>query len=803
MSVVTLKKERLYAENCVYAAGASGDGIMSEQDELLNEFLIESNENLDRLDEELVSLETDPANKDLLNSIFRRIHTIKGVCGFLDFSILESVTHAGENLLQTLRNGEVLVDEHITTLLLNLCDTVRSILQTIEATGTEGSARYEDLVEALVFAAERKGTPRPSGEMSLDEEFEAILAQRELDAMPPAESAASPLEETEPLLSESSSAPQVSTSAPVSQNVAPKLKAAEEYGDIDVLDASKHAAIDTTLRVDVDLLDHLMNLAGELVLARNQILQTTKSRTDIAFRNITQRLSLVTSELQEGVMKTRMQQIATVWTKFPRVVRDLARTCHKQVRLEMEGKETELDKTIIEAIKDPLTHIVRNSIDHGIELPDMRELAGKQAEGCISLRAFHEGGYVIIEIADDGGGLNTEKIRARALERGLISAERAQTMGENEIHRLIFAPGFSTAETVTNISGRGVGMDVVKSNIERIGGQVDITSHWGVGSTIRLKIPLTLAIIPTLLVSSGGQKFAIPQVSITELVQMRATSAEQGKDLSWLGNTPVYRLRGNLLPLLFLDRQLQLCATDTQVAIDDKIIVVVKVDNCRFGIVVDSVYDTEEIVVKPLGRQLKNVPVFAGATILGDGQIALIVDIAALGKRSGIYQEAQRAEEKRLATEAAQTTGKDNLQLLVVQVSEEYRAAIPLQAVNRLEEIPQSELERLGSQMVVQYRGSILPIVDVCKLLKLPEQSGETMQIVVVGTGSTLIGLRVQRIMDVSSEISAVKPVKGHPGVRMIGVINKKVTAVLDVEQLLSQSMLNETLGQEQGASAL
>lgn len=776
---------------------------MSEQDELLTEFLIESNENLDRLDEELIILETEPSNRELLNSIFRRIHTIKGVCGFLDFSILESVTHAGENLLQTLRNGEVLVNEQITTLLLNLCDAVRSMLKTIEATGREGTERYEGLVEALVFAAEKKQAPRSSTEMSLDDEFEAILAQRELDAMPPAESSDRHVDEAQLTAAEVSGAPRTATPPPVTSHVPPTPKAQDDHGDLETLDASKHSAIETTLRVDVDLLDHLMNLAGELVLARNQILQTTKSRTDIAFRNITQRLSLVTSELQEGVMKTRMQQIATVWTKFPRVVRDLARTCQKQVRLEMEGKETELDKTIIEAIKDPLTHIVRNSIDHGIELPDLREMAGKPAEGCISLRAFHEGGYVIIEIADDGGGLNIEKIRTRALERGLISSERAQTMSENEIHRLIFAPGFSTAEAVTNISGRGVGMDVVKSNIERIGGQVDITSTWGLGSTIRLKIPLTLAIIPTLLVSSGGQKFAIPQVSITELVQMRTTSAEQNKDLSWLGNTPVYRLRGNLLPLLFLDRQLQVSSSDTHNEMDNKIIVVVKVDNCRFGIVVDSVYDTEEIVVKPLGRQLKNVPVFAGATILGDGQIALIIDITALGKRSGVYQEAQRAEEKRIAAEATQNTTNDDVQLLVVQVSEEYRAAIPLQAVNRLEEIPQSELERLGSQMVVQYRGSILPVVDVCKLLKLPEQHGETMQIVVVGSGSALMGLRVQQIMDVSNEISAVKPVKGHAGLRMIGVINKKVTAVLDVEQLLSQSALGESLGHGEGASTL
>jgi two-component system chemotaxis sensor kinase CheA len=773
---------------------------MGEQDELLNEFLIESNENLDRLDEELVTLETQPTNRELLNSIFRRIHTIKGVCGFLDFSILESVTHAGENLLQALRNGEILVDDYMTTLLLNLCDAVRSMLQTIESTGAEGSERYESLVEAMILAAEKRSSTNASPEMSLDDEFEAILAQRELDAMQTIE-VTTPQEELSVLDEEIPVATSpVSASDGSSPASPPKMS---EHNEAEHVEGSKQAAVETTLRVDVELLDHLMNLAGELVLARNQILQTTKSRTDIAFRNITQRLSLVTSELQEGVMKTRMQQIATVWTKFPRVVRDLARTCSKQVRLEMKGKETELDKTIIEAIKDPLTHIVRNSIDHGIERPEMRQMVGKPSEGCIALRAFHEGGYVIIEIADDGGGLNTDKIRARALERGLISTERAQAMTEPEIHRLIFAPGFSTAEAVTNISGRGVGMDVVKSNIERIGGQVDISSQWGIGSTIRLKIPLTLAIIPTLLVSSGSQKFAIPQVSITELVQMRGTSTDQSRDLSWLGSTPVYRLRGDLLPLLFLDRQLEVSPPECPPAIDEKIIVVVKVDNSRFGIVVDSVYDTEEIVVKPLGRQLKNVPVFAGATILGDGQIALIIDIAALGKRSGIYQEAQRAEEKRLATEAAQATAENSLQLLVVQVSEEYRAAIPLEAVNRLEEISQSEMERLGSQLVVQYRGSILPIVDVCKLLKLPEQTGDTMQIVVVGSGASLMGLRVQRIMDVSNEISAVKSVKGHPGIRMIGVINKKVTAVLNVDQLLSQSLLGDSRDDAQGARAL
>ena len=735
---------------------------MSEQDELLNDFLVESKENLDHLDEELLALEGSPEDSDLINAIFRRLHTIKGVCGFLELKKLESVSHAGETLLGALRANELKVTDHIITLLLTLCDAIRTIVTCIEETKGEGTQSFEQLAAELLAAAKpAEQDAAPKKELSLDEEFELILAQREA-----AESGGEPLE----------AKPEEPKPAPTPARTEPPQEQPEQ--------ASRAAPQESSLRVDVQLLDHLMNLAGELVLARNQILQTTKSLSDMNFRAITQRLNLVTSELQEGVMKTRMQPINTVWGKFPRVVRDLAIQCKKQVRLEMWGKETELDKTLIEAIKDPLTHIVRNSIDHGIEVPEKRAAVGKEAEGCITMSAFQEGGYVVIEISDDGAGLNTEKIRDRALQRGLISREKAQAMSEADVHRLIFAPGFSTADTVTNLSGRGVGMDVVKSSVEKIGGQVDISSRAGQGSTIRLKIPLTLAIIPALLLSCASQRFAVPQSAIMELVQLSAT--EKSGLLSWIGDYPFYKLRGDLLPLLYLSRQLAVESHPREDA-GDKVIVVLDVDGCRFGVVVDEVHDTEEIVVKPLGRQLGNLAVYAGATILGDGQIALILDPVVLAREAKVEQ--REAVEVRAAATAAASLGEGTGQLLIVQVGSEVRAAIPLDCVRRLEEFSLRDVECVGKSAVIQYRGSILQLVDVAGTIGMRSEPWTSGNVVVVASGDALVGLQVQGILDVSCELSAVKPVTGKPGITSYGVIQGKVIALLDVAHLLSHGL--------------
>jgi two-component system chemotaxis sensor kinase CheA len=736
---------------------------MSEQDELLNDFLIESKETLDHLDEELLALENNPEDADLINAIFRRVHTIKGVCGFLDFHKLETVTHAGETLLQALRSNELKVTDRIITLLLTLCDAIRTIVKTVEETRAEGTQSYEQLAADLLAAAQPSTTSSASPEMSLDEEFEAILAQNEAAARAPESPMAVP---PKPAMHAVASSPS---------------PAMPEAPDATV---SKQGAQETSLRIDVQLLDQLMNLAGELVLARNQILQSTKGFTDINFRAITQRLNLVTTELQEGVMKTRMQPINTVWGKFPRVVRDLSIACKKQVRLEMVGKETELDKTLIEAIKDPLTHIVRNSIDHGIELPEKRVATGKSAEGCITMSASQEGGYVIIEILDDGAGLNTEKIRDRALERGLITRERAQSMSEADIHRLIFAPGFSTADTVTNLSGRGVGMDVVKSSVEKIGGQVDISSRAGEGSAIKMKIPLTLAIIPALLLSCGNQKFAVPQSAIMELVQLQAT--KKSGALSWIGDYPFYKLREDLLPLLFLSTLLNVENQSNDQ--EEKVIVVVDVDGCRFGVVVDAVHDTEEIVVKPLGRLLGSLSTYAGATILGDGQIALILDPIALAREAHIEQREAAAVAESLKS-SEKSAAADSGQYLVVQVTADIRAAIPLDNVRRLEEFSEGEVERVGGSSVIQYRGSILPLVDVATALGRKKDPWSGGQVIVVGDDDGAVGLQVLGILDVSSSLSAIKPVQGKPGIKSYGVVQGKVITLLDVNYLLSRGL--------------
>ena len=487
-------------------------------DDIVREFLVESNENLDQLDRDLVTLEKNPEAEGILASIFRTIHTIKGTCGFLGYNKLGAVTHAGEGLLSKMRDRELVLNAELTSALLEMVDAVREMLAQIESTGQEGERDYQAVIDSLTRLLTSQ--PKPVAE-------KAVPAVATPPAAPPAESATEAIEEAEKQ---------------------PADAANQEQREIRAL-----AASDSNIRVDVGLLDKLMNLVGELVLARNQILQYSTTQQDPVFLSTSQRLNLITTELQEGVMKTRMQPIGNIWARFPRLVRDLAMSCGKQVRVEMEGKETELDKTLVEAIKDPLTHVVRNSVDHGIETPEERLACGKPAEGRLSLCAFHEGGQVNIEISDDGAGINLDKVKQKALERGLITPEHAARMSEREILNLIFLPGFSTAAQVTSVSGRGVGMDVVKTNIEKIGGVVDIQSQTGKGATLKIKIPLTLAIIPALTVTSGGDRYAIPQVSLLELVRLEGEQARRGVEM--IHDAPVHRLRGHLLPLVYLKRE--------------------------------------------------------------------------------------------------------------------------------------------------------------------------------------------------------------------------------------------------------
>ena len=746
---------------------------MDELDEVIGEFLVESTENLDRLDGDFVELERDPSSRAILGSIFRTIHTIKGTSGFLGFSSLEAVTHVGENLLSLLRDGALTLTPEMTTALLQMVDAVREMLGEIEATGTDGDKDYTSIRAELARLATREPAPAPA----------AVVAAQAGEGV--ASAAAAPAAET-PLAPVASVA---SVAAPARAATPGAPDHDDDHGD------RRLGAADSSIRVDVGLLDKLMNLVGELVLARNQILQHTTAMSDTSFLGATQRLNLITTELQEGVMKTRMQPIGNVWSKFPRVVRDLALQCGKKVRIEMEGKDTELDKTIIEAIKDPLTHLVRNSVDHGIELPEARRERGKPEEGTLLLRAYHEGGQVNIEIIDDGAGIDPERIRRKAVEKGLLTADQAARLYEHELVAMIFQPGFSTAEQVSNISGRGVGMDVVKTNIEKIGGTLDIQSRVGEGTTLKIKIPLTLAIIPALVVSTAGDRYAIPQVSLLELVRLEG---EQVRQIEMIGGAPVYRLRGRLLPIVFLREALGLERVDptrlleTITADADGTasvnIVVLQADGQQFGLVVDRITDTEEIVVKPLGRHIKHISVFAGTTIMGDGSVALILDVLGIAQQSGVLAEGRRASTLAGASGEVAERRTDVQTLLVCSVGDQ-RVAIPLAMVARLEEFPRDTVERAAGREVVQYRGQLLPLLFLAGHVDGGQAStmwsADPLQVLVYTVDGRSIGLVVDQILDIVEEEITVKGASHQPTVEYSGVIGRRVTDLLDVTALL------------------
>jgi two-component system chemotaxis sensor kinase CheA len=733
---------------------------MSDMSEAIAEFLIESHENLDRLDNDLLKLEEHPDDAETLASIFRTIHTIKGTCGFLGYSSLESVTHVGENLLGKLRDGSLSLTEAITEGMLHMVDAVREMLAIVESSGTDGNGDYSDLIAELSNLLDPGAAPAP--------------------ASPAAEAAPEVVEERE--------AVQELTAQPEPQPVQPQAAAPVAETAESAPAGGGRGVADSKIRVDVEQLDKLMTLVGELVLARNQILQYQPANEDAGFVATTQRLNLITTELQEGVMKTRMQPIETLWSKLPRVVRDLAKQCGKKMQLVMEGKETDLDKTILEAIKDPLTHIVRNSVDHGVEDPETRVQRGKPAEGTLLLRAFHEGGQVILEIQDDGGGIDVSAVKGKAVERGIITHDQAARMGEHEAMNLIFAPGFSTAAKVTNVSGRGVGMDVVRTNIEKIGGSVDIQSVLHKGTTLRIKIPLTLAIIPALVVTTAGERFAIPQVNLLELVRLDGEARDSR--IEYIHGTPVYRLRGSLLPLVYLDEQLGLRGEEGAETTDNAInIVVLQADDRQFGLVVQDINDTEEIVVKPLDKQLKDLSVYAGATIMGDGRVALILDVLGVAQRSAVISKNRAADSISVNEDdsSAGTEGAATQTLLLFTTSETRRMAIQLSTVARLEEFERSRIEYASGKRVTQYRGEIMPLVCLSEFFGGTERTDrEVMEVVVYQHEGSSIGLIVDHILDIVEEqISGMRSSRA-PGLLGSAVIGGLVTDLLDAPGVIA-----------------
>jgi len=551
----------------------------------------------------------------------------------------------------------------------------------------------------------------------------------------------------------------------------PEAAPAAPAGQSPMGDDPQGIATTQSIRVSVDVLEGLMTLVSEMVLTRNQLLQISRNREDSAFATPLQRLSTLTGELQDSVMKTRMQPIGAAWKKLPRLVRDLSYELNKKIDLVMEGEGTELDRQVLELIRDPLTHMVRNSADHGLEPTEERVQLGKPANGTIKLAAFHEGGYIVIRISDNGRGLNTGRIREKIIEKGLASRGEVDGMSDQQIHRFIFAPGFSTAAKVTNLSGRGVGMDVVRTNIEQIGGQIDLTSAPGQGTTFTIKIPLTLAIVSALIVGAGGQKFAVPQTSVLELVRTGAAAEHR---IEKINDSLVLRLREKLLPLVQLGPTLQLeAATDE----DATFVMVIQVGERRYGLVVADVLDTEEIVVKPLATILRDVDVFSGATILGDGSVVLILDPNALSERAGNMLEEKQAEDGEDAVEAGDSA---KVAMLLFKAGGGAPKAVELEHITRLEHVEVEKIERMDGRAALQYRGKLMPILG---LNGTQDILSEGIQPLLVFTGEGYaMGLAVDEIVDVVEDRLQIELSADRPGVRGTAVVSGRACEILDVD---------------------
>jgi two-component system chemotaxis sensor kinase CheA len=744
-------------------------------DDLTREFLIESQEGLDRMERCLTDLEEQPRDAALLGEIFRSVHTIKGTTGFLGFKRLENLAHAGESLLGLLRDEKMRADAAVITALLQLLDGLRGILKIIETEGGEGAGDDAALIERL-------------------EELQAPVQARKLvhakGGTPPAQEYSGSEPAAQKPVASATSAPAATAlpaapapSAPAPSKPAPSTPVSQPAESAPAVDAGKGrtlatgTTVESTLRVDVTLLNRMMNLVGELVLTRNQVLQATAADPNMTV--LTRRLDMVTADLRESVMKARMQPVSNVFSKMPRMVRDLSQSLGRRVRLQMEGQETELDKSLLEAIKDPLTHAVRNAMDHGIESPEVRQAVGKEPEGMLKLRASHEGSHVIIEVSDDGAGIAVDKIRAKAIERGLITPERAAQLGERELLQLIFLPGFSTATAVTNVSGRGVGMDVVRTNVEKIGGKVEIDSRSGHGTTLKLRIPLTLAIIPALIVRSLSQSFALPQGSLSELVHIPPERTATA--IEWIEGAPLYRLRGRLLPLVFLERLL-MPDPERKIACElaadrENFITVLDADGRRFGLVVDSLADPEEIVVKPLSAVLKDIGLYSGATVLGSGDLALILDPGSIALRAGVTMSSEEE-----AAHAAEEENQDDAkkEYLLVEVAGRH-AAVPLADVLRIEQLPLSRIEYIGYRPVLNFEGQLLPVEDAGGILAAAEGHPEKQIIVVVcREGNRHVGIAVSYVLDVAAGGNLFE---AGTGGRTDGVtlLQNRVTGVVDL----------------------
>ncbi len=842
---------------------------MGEHDEFIADFLEECDENLDQLDQELVALEENPHDESRLRSIFRNVHTIKGSSGFFGFAKLGALAHEGETLLGKLRDGELIFNQAIASGLLAMSDAIREILVSLEQSGIEGEKDYGDVADALIaLLSPTQTVDGDDGRVGVSDE---AASAGDTEAKESPSGSADGVDSTSHIESDVELA---------SQSVARESKLSEhpsdEVGDLDsqtqvnrsfiedsdksdanlnaeqvrhgdrqvgtkrldseaesplesnVADGKGRNAVDgaevakaepTSIRVDVGLLDELMDFAGELVLARNSLTRCSEFVSDSRLTLVANRVSQITSDIQDRVTRTRMQPIGVIWGRFRRIVRDLALSCGKQVRLELIGEETELDRSLLEAIRDPLTHLIRNGVDHGIEGPNDRMTAGKPAEGVIRLNARHESGQVVIEATDDGAGIDVDKVREKAISRRLLDSDTAAKASAEQLLQLIFEPGFSTASQVSEISGRGVGMDVVRSHVEQIGGSVHVKSVVGSGTTLTIKLPLTLAILPALAVRSGNQQFVLPQASLLEVVTIGESSP-----IEWLHDVPVYRLRGKLLPLVWMDQVLGISSGAASSDGDrqngrkqsKKHVAVLKVDQLKYGLVIDEVLSSQEIVVKPIGASIKAIGAYSAATIMGDGSVALILDLGGVAKLAGLtaaFQgqlqdsiDAERAVSDHslsgmLGEPKARSSSRsvpEDQSLLICEIGGGREVGIQMRYVERLEEIARSKIQVFDGGLATNYRGQILPVrpffepqyrFDVTndETLGFDEQKS---QVVVCNKDGGRVGIVVQSVADVattyeeSTEVSLREgEMAGHGLTERLVIVQGRIIEMLDLDK--------------------
>ncbi|HEY7997461.1 MAG TPA: hybrid sensor histidine kinase/response regulator [Pseudolabrys sp.] len=728
-------------------------------DDLLAEFVTETNESLDVVDVELVRFEQDPNNAKILDNVFRLVHTIKGTCGFIGLPRLEALAHAAETLMGKFRDGVPATNEAV-TLILSTIDRIKQILESLEREQREPDGADQDLISDLERMVERVA---PAAASAAPRHTVGTLAPQVLER--PLRPGEVSLDELERVFRETS----VDARAPKPVKPTPAETAAKDD------DPAKAGG--QSIRVTVDTLEHLMTMVSELVLTRNQLLEIVRRHEDSEFKAPLQRLSNVTAELQEGVMKTRMQPIGNAWQKLPRIVRDLSNELGKQIDLEMQGAETELDRQVLDLIKDPLTHMVRNSADHGLETPQQRRAAGKPEHGRIRLSAYHEGGHIVIQLADDGRGLDTGLIKAKVVAQGLASEAEIEKMSEAQLHKFIFAPGFSTATKVTSVSGRGVGMDVVRNNIDQIGGTIDVKSVAGVGVSFSIKIPLTLAIVAALIVEAGGDRFAIPQIAVIELVRARGGSEHRVERIK---DTAVLRLREKLLPLARLSKLL-----GTQADADDVeggFIVVTQVGSQSFGIVVDSVFHTEEIVVKPLSSKLRNIALFSGNTILGDGSVIMIIDPNGIAQSFGSTVTSQFDSDEAAGTKH-DVTVEQKTSLLVFRAGSAQAKAVPLALITRLEEVDAHTIELSNGRHMVQYRGQLMPLVSMNESVRVKGEGAQPL--LVFSDGARSMALVVDEIVDIVEDHLDIQVGSDNSGVLGSAIIKGQATEIIDVGHFL------------------